>query len=39
VRITGLSKGTIKRRMNDHDGAFPNPIKLSPRRIVGLLLR
>jgi predicted DNA-binding transcriptional regulator AlpA len=33
VRITGLSKSTIKRWVNDPDGHFPKPVKLSPRRI------
>ncbi len=33
VRITGLSKSTIKRWVNDPAGDFPKPIKLSPRRI------
>jgi prophage regulatory protein len=31
VRLTGLSKSTIKRRVAD--GRFPKPLKLSPRRI------
>ena len=33
VRITGLSKSTIKRWVNDAAGDFPKPVKLSPRRI------
>jgi predicted DNA-binding transcriptional regulator AlpA len=33
VRITGLSKSTIKRWVNDPDSDFPKPVKLSPRRI------
>jgi prophage regulatory protein len=31
VRLTGLSKSTIKRMFND--GRFPKPMHLSPRRI------
>ena len=33
VRITGLSKSTIKRWVADPANDFPKPIKLSPRRL------
>jgi prophage regulatory protein len=33
VRITGLSKSTIKRWVADPSNDFPKPVKLSPRRI------
>ena len=33
VRITGLSKSTIKRWVSDPTNDFPKPDKLSPRRI------
>jgi predicted DNA-binding transcriptional regulator AlpA len=33
VRITVLSKSTIKRWVNDPASTFPKPVKLSPRRI------
>jgi predicted DNA-binding transcriptional regulator AlpA len=33
VPITGLSKSTIKRWVNEREGDFPKPVKLSPRRI------
>ena len=33
VRITGLSKSTIKRWVNDPENDFPKPHKLSKRRI------
>src|SRR5262249_16778298 len=33
VRITGLSKSTIKRWVNDPAGTFPKPLRLSKRRI------
>jgi prophage regulatory protein len=34
VRITGLSKSTIKRWVADPANDFPKPVKLSPRRIA-----
>lgn len=33
VRITGLSESTIKRRVSEASSDFPQPLKLSPRRI------
>jgi predicted DNA-binding transcriptional regulator AlpA len=33
IRLTGLSKSTIKRRVNDPANGFPKPIPLSLRRI------
>jgi prophage regulatory protein len=33
VRITGLSKSTIKRWVGDPANDFPKPVKLSPRRL------
>jgi predicted DNA-binding transcriptional regulator AlpA len=33
VRIAGLSKSTIKRRVSDPTDDFPKPVKLSTRRI------
>jgi predicted DNA-binding transcriptional regulator AlpA len=34
VRITGLSKSTIKRWVNDPKSDFPRPVNASPRRIA-----
>ena len=34
VRITGLSKSTIKRQVNDPKSDFPRPVKTSTRRIA-----
>jgi prophage regulatory protein len=34
VRITGLSKSTIKRWVGAPENDFPKPVKLSPRRIA-----
>ena len=33
VKITTMSKTTIKRWVSDNDNDFPKPVKLSPRRI------
>ena len=33
VRMTTMSKTTIKRWVSDNDNDFPRPVKLSPRRI------
>jgi predicted DNA-binding transcriptional regulator AlpA len=35
VRITGLSKSTIKRWVNDPKNDFPKPVKLLPSRRIG----
>jgi prophage regulatory protein len=33
LRIVGLSKSTVKRRVKDAANSFPKPVRLSPRRI------
>lgn len=37
VRITGIPRTTIYKRMKDHPGAFPAPVQLGTASAVGWL--